>query len=263
MLKSAFANYGKNFKFFPIVIGVTYFSIALIFGTILIILNNRLPYDTSSLFSELGYSFSYAFSTITIQDFAGGNILSVVMSNLVDNLTTRFDTGAGSLATMFFIAVLLLFLSIMLAGILLKMFVRKSLKNTKTRKGIGAMIIRLLISLILTTVISVAVFFFFHLIFVFLFLYLILTSIASIVEIKIIFFKEKKMKDFLKPKNIFLYLLVFVIFFTITIGFIVALSFIINFLIAILIGIPFFIYFNETTKYTLVEYFRNIKLESK
>lgn len=261
MLKSAFLNYGKNIKLILLIMGVVYLSLILVIAFIFMRLGGMLQYDAGSLLSELGYIFTSVFSTIGIQDFASGNVLMILMGNLTDALMESFYATVGSLVAIFIVGVIFILLSFMLAGFLCKLSIRKGLKDDDTRRGISAFIIRFLISSAFTIVLSVAVLYFFHLIYVFLFLYLALTSISNIIEIKIIYFRENKIKELLTAKNIFSYLLVFLIFFALTIGFIFLLSFIFNFLLALLIGIPFYIYFTETTKYTLVEYFRKVLIK--
>jgi len=92
---------------------------------------------------------------------------------------------------------------------------------------------------------------------------MVLKAVENIIEVKVIYFRDRKLKELLTVKHILLYLAAAGIFFLITAVFAVILWLIFNFWIALLIGIPLAVYFFEIVKFTTVEYFENNKKEVK
>jgi len=182
----------------------------------------------------------------------------VLGGSLSDTLIDSFNTTVSSLITVLLIAVILMLLSFVLGGFLCRLSIRKSINKEETRRGFVAMLIRFFVAAVFTLILAVCIYYFLYSLFLLLALYLVFKAVALILEAKLIYFRDKKLKEMLTVKNIMLYVASSIVFFAVTLSFILLLWLTFNFFIAIAIGIPLIIYYTEIIRFTMVEYFREL-----
>jgi len=256
LLRVAFLNYFRNLKYLLLIAGVVHISFIAVVLFIFLRFRGVLGDGFLDVGRELLELFYASVSGVNLETFLRGNFFTVMLENLRETLTDRYYVTLGSLITMLIVSVVFILLSFKLAGFLCKFFMRKEKKEKDTRKGIFAILIRFLVSIAFTFIFTVSIVFFFHSIYILIILYLAVKAIENIVEIKLIYFKDKRVGELLKFKNIMLSILSNIIFFLMTVSVVLFIGFVWDFFWAIIIVIPLFIYYAEIVKFTMIEYFR-------
>jgi len=254
MIKSSFKNFFKNIWLVLVIAGI----IGLSAGAV--ILTVYLRFDAvgdARVFSELGSAFYYSTRGMTIMDWLGGGVITVLRnfagySN--ENLEITFSNLLGTII----IGAIIVLIFTQIAGLVSRMIIKRKLKRKDTMHWFPAFIIKFLISLGFSTLFTVLVFFLAWLIFPLLFLWFFLGAVKNICIVRTIYFRDRKLKELLTVKTIFAYLFASLLLILVIAAIIVPIAIWGNFWIAMIITIPLFIYVNVTIELTTTAHFMEV-----
>jgi hypothetical protein len=241
------------------IMGVVYLFAALAFGAVYLIFRNAMPDGAGGVVSEFLGVLQPVFSSVALKDVLTGGFVKAITTALAESFGLKLNIPAGTLIAALAAALVLILFSVKIAGFLCRRMIRKKMQKEDTRRGIIAILIRFLISTAFTAILIICLYYwFFSAIFMLVF-YMVLKAVENIVEVKVIYFRDRKLKELLTFKHILLSLAAAGIFLFITAAVVIGLWALFNFWIGLLIGAPLAVYFFEIVKFTTVEYFENSK----
>ena len=263
MFKAAFKNYFKHIKLVALIMGVIYTTLLIVLGIFSLFFQSALIDGEQSVFGAFVEIVSQVGTGITPVSIFTGDFAGDIARNLQYAFFERFDTTAGTATTAIIIASLLILVSFTVASMLCRMFIKRHIKQDFSKKqmknvrtGILAMLIKfacsaafavLLVWLGIIWTASAALL---------LVAYVAVKSVANIVEARYIFFSKTPLKELLTARHVALNAATSYVFLGVTTLILLLLAWPFGMFIAVLLGIPLFIYYFETAKFTAVEYFR-------
>ena len=263
MIKAAFKNYFKNKRFILLIAAIMYTVIVIIAGVMFLAFSEMMLDPDSAVLAEFTRLFQEAFASHNLTDILTGGI-GLLVDSLEYTLRESFEVSRGGLLFAILVSFGALIFAALAAGFLTSFLIKRKFKRKDTLKWYIALPFKLGLSFAFALIFAFAMYHFVLAIIPFLIAFLAFKSVQTIVEVRFIYFRDRKLfGEMLNHKTVLGYLAASGILFGLT-ALIPAIIWItkglifnpaIGFWIAIIVGMPLFIYYLETIGFAPLEYF--------
>lgn len=251
MLKAGLKNYFKNSWLIFIIAGLVYSVAAIIVTAIFFRFRVSLIDAEGQALTDFFGVIADAFGGLGPIDWLGGGVNQVILNLYRDGLDISFGNLMATLAA----ALLVILLTSFLAGLLAGFVIKRGFKNKDTLKWFLVIPLKLIISVLAAAVFALVAYYLVVAALIMVAVYLVFKSIQNIIEVKLIFFRKRKLSDFMTVGNIVSNMTVSILLLVISLIIPAVLWIAANFWIALIAAVPLFVYWQQVSGYTSVQFF--------
>ena len=254
MLKAAFINYFKFFKYIFAVMGAVYLGILisfLFFGGGFLRIFGRDIEDYVSVYEYM----TGVLSGAKIGQILNRRFLGELVSETGDLLGHTRDSGRG-VAAYASVSAAVIIIACQFSIYLCRSFIKKDVAGNETRRGIIVFIIRCAATAVFTAALIILGYLWIYSAVIMISLNLLIAALANLMYARYIYYPGVPLKRFLRPKVIGLAFLAEILTLLMTGVFVAAAWLIFNSFVAVILAIPLIMYGAAVTEFTAVEYFR-------
>lgn len=263
MLKAAFKNYFKNIYLLLIIAVIIYVVAAGVAGVVFLMFREFALDPNSAVLAEFQRLFQEAFEPLGPTDILGGGI-GMLVEYFAYALWENFEVSRGGLLFVLIASLFVLAATAFAAGFMTSFIIRRKFKRKDTLKWYIAVPFKWGLGFAFAALFAFAMYHFVLAIIPFVLAFLVLEAVQNIIEVRIIYFRERKLfGEMLNLKtvtgklvaNIALFAMTAVVPIIIWIVFGVIFNPGAGFWLAVAVGAPLFIYYFQITGFTALRYF--------
>ena len=240
------------------------YSVAtIIVGVFFVVFSELMITPENAVLAEFLRMFDEAFAPLGPTDILGGGI-GLIFEYFAHALRESFEVSRGGLIFAIILSLFVLGATAQISGMIVGFIIRRKFKRKDTLKWYIAIPIKWGLGFAFALLFAFAMYHFVLAIIPFILAFLVFKAIQNIVEVKIVYFRERKIiGEMLNAKtaagNLVANLILLVITAIIPVLLWIVLGFVFSawagFWIAVVIGTPLFIYYFQVTNFTAVRYF--------
>jgi len=254
MLRTTFRNYARNSWLIFVIAAILYVFAAIVIGFVFLRFRVLLVRSGNPELDSIVDVVYRAYEPVGVMGLLTGG-LGQVLQNLIFGLReTGFEISLGSIITILVFAAIGILVAAEAAAIATRVVIKRRYKNKKTRGFLIAFPVKILLDLVFVALLAVAMYFFTLSFVPFVIVFALLSTVQVFLEAKIIYLKDKKLKEIFAPRNIGGYIAGSGILFLATIGIFLILM-LLNFWVALIVCVPLFVYLLEVVRFAPVAHF--------